>query len=195
MIAAGFVTSVNEALSLILAIEEIFCWSDSRVVVCWIQSDKDYKQFVFNRRSEIVKLTGVGIWKHCAGTGNPVDFGSRDVFANNLVSNELWWKAPSRLIGPPESYPVNHTIREEEIVENCEKEVKVQSNITITLAVTHEDKESAIINATRFSNWAKLLRVIALVRKFIAVLKNPVIDRAIAAEVILAAERLWMVDM
>ena len=131
MIAAGLVTSVKEALSLILAIEEIFCWSDSRVVVCWIQSDKVYKQFVFNRRSEIVKLTGVGIWKHCAGTENPVDLGSRDVFTNNLVSNELWWKAPSRLIGPPESYPVNHTIGEEEIVENCEKEVKVHSQISL----------------------------------------------------------------
>ena len=161
LIAARLVTSVKEALSPVLAIDGTFCWSDSKVILCWLQTDKDYKQFVFNRRKEIIKLTGVDCWRHCAGTENPADLGSRGCFATTLVSSELWWKGPAWLRGPPETYPESHTTGEErEVLENCEKDVKVQAKSSTILLATKGNEGcqlSAIIDIKRFSNWTKLL--------------------------------------
>ena len=87
---------------------------------------------------------------------------------------------------------------EQEVLEKCDREVKVQSKIATTLVAARGNKErhlSAVIDATRFNNWNKLLRVTALVRKFIAALKNPVIDRSIVAEDIQLAERLWVIEL
>ena len=87
---------------------------------------------------------------------------------------------------------------EQSVLEQCDNEVKVRSKITTMIFAARGDKESQpseVIDVTRFSNWTKLLRVTALVRKFIAVLKNPIIDRSIVAEDIQQAERLWVMDL
>ena len=49
LILARFVSAVREALNQVIHIEEVFCWTDSVTVFHWIQSDKEFKQFVQNR--------------------------------------------------------------------------------------------------------------------------------------------------
>ena len=160
LISARQITAVKEALSPVLSVYGIFCWSDSKVVL-WIQADRDYKQFVFNRRKEIVSLTGVESWKHCAGTENPADLGSRGCFATTLVTDEIWWKGPPWLRGSPEAYPARMALEiEQEVLEKCDRKVKVQSKIATTLVAARGNKESqlsAVIDVRRFNNWNKLL--------------------------------------
>lgn len=72
LILARLISSVQEALGKLLNIKEVFCWTDSITVFYWIQSNKEFKQFVQNRIEEIHKLTDVKSWRHCPGqTGEP----------------------------------------------------------------------------------------------------------------------------
>ena len=49
LILARLVSALREALNQVIHIEEDFCWTDSVTVFHWIQSDKEFKQFVQNR--------------------------------------------------------------------------------------------------------------------------------------------------
>ena len=57
LILARLISAVREALTQVIHIEEVPCWTDSITVFHWIQSDKEFKQFVQNRIEEIHKLT------------------------------------------------------------------------------------------------------------------------------------------
>ena len=102
LILAPLISAVREALTQVIHIEEVFCWTDSITVFHWIQSDKEFKQFVQNRIEEIHKLTDVKSWRHCPGIENPADIGSRGCLASELVSSSLWWKGPAWLQSYPE---------------------------------------------------------------------------------------------
>ena len=55
---ARLIKCVHEALTSVLYVNGIVCWSDSLVTLYWIKGlDKDYKQFVENRVSEIRETT------------------------------------------------------------------------------------------------------------------------------------------
>ena len=71
---ARLIKCVHEALTSVLHINEIVCWSDSLVTLYWIKGfDKDYKQFIENRVSEIRETTEMQQWRHCPGILNPAD--------------------------------------------------------------------------------------------------------------------------
>ena len=199
LISARLLSAVKEALHPVICINGVYCWTDSKCVLYWIKADKEYKQFVYNRRKEIVELTSIDSWRHCPGTENPADLGSRGCFASEIVNNSLWWDGPSWLRGPPECYPTSESVaEEEEILKECQKEVKLQpKKVTSLLIVPGESncRISRVIDCTRFSTWRKLLRVTALVLKFIKLLKKSVVTPIVVAEDILHAEKLWIKDV
>ena len=48
-----------------LSQEHIFCWTDSSIVLSWLDSQpKDYKPFVSNRIAAILKVTPASSWRH-----------------------------------------------------------------------------------------------------------------------------------
>lgn len=49
LILARLISSVQEALDKLFNRKEVFCWTDSITVFYWIQSNKEFKQFVQNR--------------------------------------------------------------------------------------------------------------------------------------------------
>ena len=114
LILARLVSAVREALTKIHT-EDVFCWTDSITVFHWIQSDKEFKQFVQNRIDEIHKLADVKSWRHCPGIENPADIGSRGCLASELVSSSLWWKGPARLQSSPKDYPKLGAVSDEEL--------------------------------------------------------------------------------
>ena len=91
LISARLLSSVKEALQPVICINGVYCWTDSKCVLYWIKSDKEYKQFVYNRRMEIVELTNMDSWRHCSGTENPADLGTRGSFASQIVGKLLRW--------------------------------------------------------------------------------------------------------
>ena len=57
---------------------EIFNWTDSMTVLCWITNDKLRKQYVLHRVREIHRLTAKESWGFCPGKENPADLPSRE---------------------------------------------------------------------------------------------------------------------
>ena len=89
------IKTTEDALQLVVKIDEIYCWVDSMTVVYWIlEEDKEWKPFVQNRVSEIRKLVPPASWLHCLSQQNMADVASRGTLASRLVRNERWWNGP-----------------------------------------------------------------------------------------------------
>ncbi|GBN75297.1 hypothetical protein AVEN_219110-1 [Araneus ventricosus] len=102
VLLAKLVTRVISALK--LDITNTFLWSDSVIVLCWLQKELCYlKTFVANRVSEIQKLTNVDQWRHVSSQDNPADLISRSVDPDRLSESSLWWSGPEFLTH--DSYP------------------------------------------------------------------------------------------
>ncbi|GBM16942.1 hypothetical protein AVEN_267331-1 [Araneus ventricosus] len=102
VLLAKLVTRVNSALK--LDISNTFLWSDSMIVLCWLQKEQCYlKTFVVNRVSGIQKLTNVDQWRHVSSHDNPADLISRGVDPDRLSESSLWWSGPEFLTH--DSYP------------------------------------------------------------------------------------------
>ena len=145
LILARLISAVREALTHVILIEEVFCWTDSITVFHWIQSDKEFKQFVQNRIEDIHKLMDVKSWRHCPGIENPADIGSRGCLASELVSSTLWWKGPAWLQSSPKSFPKFGTVSDEGLPEECSREFKEtegnSENMTNTATTVNLTKE------------------------------------------------------
>jgi len=77
LLLARLTSHMLEALQSVIDVKMGSCFTDSRVALYWIQEeDKQWEQFVHNRRVKIRKLVPVKHWRHCAGKGNPADMPS-----------------------------------------------------------------------------------------------------------------------
>ena len=84
---------VHSALRVELRLEPSICYTDSIVVLYWIKRvDKEWKQFVENRVTEIRRLAPAVWWQHCPGADNPADMPSRGMDPLQLVNNPLWFQ-------------------------------------------------------------------------------------------------------
>ena len=91
--------------SSISVINERFSWVDSITVLCWIQNDKVWKQYVQHGVDEISKLSDRKAWGHCPGHLNPADMSFRGVAASELINWTSWWQGPAFLSEPVSSWP------------------------------------------------------------------------------------------
>lgn len=55
--------------------------------LCWMQSERIWKQYVQYRVEEIRSLASKDAWRHCPGQLNPADIPSRDQNAKKLSIN------------------------------------------------------------------------------------------------------------
>ena len=211
LILARLISSIQEALVKVLNLKEIFCWTDSITVFYWIQSNKEFKQFVQNRIEEIHKLTDVKSWRHCPGVENPTDVGSRGCLASELVDDSLWWEGPAWLKDPPKNYPNSEVSKEEELTEEGRKEFKAKEwnpeNVTTMVNQTRKPdnpiKLTEVIHCEWFSDATKLFRVTALSLKFIKNLKSVKNGKresrskqiTLTAEEINQAKTLWICEV
>ncbi|XP_074645844.1 uncharacterized protein LOC141902102 [Tubulanus polymorphus] len=98
LLASRLATYIKESMDSRLHIDT-HIWSDSQIVLSWINSDRQLSTFVKNRILEIRRLTSkcMSYWHYCNSESNPADLLSRGVFADTLTSCELWWKGPTWL--------------------------------------------------------------------------------------------------
>lgn len=93
--------------SLNIVFDKITYWSDSTIVLNWIQTQPSKLQvFVSNRVAEIQELTDIRNWRHVPTEQNPADLLSRGVFPNQLRQSELWWHGPLFLSNSEDEWPV-----------------------------------------------------------------------------------------
>lgn len=74
-------------------------WSEPTLetVLCWIQNDKHWKQYVKHHVHEIRQTTAKKDWRYCPGVQNAADLPSRGLTGNKMVDNSLWWCGPQFL--------------------------------------------------------------------------------------------------
>ena len=134
--------------------------------------DKEWKQFVENRVTEIRQLAPAAWWQYCPGADNPANLPSRGVDPLQVANNALWFEGP-RWLCESSSGRFSDSCIPEHVPEACATELKVKESHRcqeshLLLVSDHKD---LVIRCENFSSLKRLLKVTALVHKFIQVLK------------------------
>ena len=143
--------------SLTINIADIFMWTDSSIVIAWLNSSsRMLKTFVANRVAEIQTITSTDHWRHVSSKENPADLLTRGLSGGELRTSRLWWSGPSWLEQNEDNWPVQQNLKPvEEIPELKSKEL-------VTL-VTH----TSLPMFDNISSLKTLRRVMAYVLRFV----------------------------
>ncbi len=109
LVAAHLLAKLIKHVAHLLKIstDHLFAWTDSMIVLCWLQKPPaTLKTFVANRVSDIQEHLTASHWRHVSTTQNPADLLSRGLAADQLVNSKLWWEGPPWLVKAPEEWPV-----------------------------------------------------------------------------------------
>lgn len=139
--------------------ENIKAWTDSMVVLAWLNSHPSrWKTFVGNRVSEILTTLNPTQWMHVASKNNPADCASRGIPPSALIGNKLWFSGPSFLKEKIVRYERPKGLSTE--LEEC---IKVHTTTIISDGSIFE----------RFSSLQRLVRIVAYCRRFLKSNKVP----------------------
>jgi len=104
VLLAKFFRRATRALN--VNIHESYLWTDSSIVLTWIQGPSNkWKTFVGNRVTTIQEETFSAKWRHVPSQSNPADLISRGTNPTNLSTATLWWNGPSWLTQEPSEWP------------------------------------------------------------------------------------------
>ncbi|XP_055602043.1 uncharacterized protein LOC129750900 isoform X1 [Uranotaenia lowii] len=85
----------NVKRSFEITFDQIILWSDSMVVLTWIQTPSTkLKTYISNRVDYIQKTTSPALWQHIGTKENPADALSRGLMPNEIVDFDKWWHGP-----------------------------------------------------------------------------------------------------
>ena len=77
---------------------KINCWSDSKVVLAWLQGDINrWERYIANRVSEINNIISPNQWSYVKSEENPADCATRGLYPTQLQKFKLWWEGPAWL--------------------------------------------------------------------------------------------------
>ncbi|CAH2096233.1 unnamed protein product [Euphydryas editha] len=92
--------------SLRAKISRVYCWTDSTIVLGWLQMlPCKLQPFVRNRVADILEKTDTCIWRHVPTSMNPADLISRGVNISTLHKLDLWWSGPEFLMEDSSHWP------------------------------------------------------------------------------------------
>ncbi|GFT72682.1 uncharacterized protein TNCV_755871 [Trichonephila clavipes] len=158
--------------SLTLPIQQIMLWTDSNIVLAWIQrSPEQLQTFIGNRIKIIQRLTQNCQWNHVSSNENPANLISRGLNASDISSKQLWWHGPDFLREELEANPIDF----ERITSDSDylKELK-PANVLLTSC-----KFSLIDDLSkRSNNYTKLLHVLSYIFRFLHNSRNPSVKRS-----------------
>ena len=186
------ITTVEEALKPLVAIEKIYCWTDSTTALHWIMgTNKEWKTFLENRVKEVRSCVPPSSWNHCPGTENPADIPSRGTHPSKLSESPVWFRGPEWLQTRENMWPSLRT--ETEPPAECLQEIK---SSTLTNLTAIEASAAAIIDCNKDSSLQRLLRVTAYVKRFVHnISRKERITGPLSTNEIQEAEILWIKEM
>jgi hypothetical protein len=137
-----------------LTVHNIYLWTDSSIVLTWIQDvPSRWKTFISNRVTLIQEATSGATWRHVPSSDNPADLISRGIDPAALSMATLWWHGPNWLLHDASNWPSRD-------FKLATDNLEVKKTF-VTCAEPRED-----ITA-RFSKLLRLKRVIAFCRRFL----------------------------
>ncbi|XP_055614842.1 uncharacterized protein LOC129761157 [Toxorhynchites rutilus septentrionalis] len=99
------------AQSLSARLSERYFWTDSRDVLCWINSDhRRYSQFVAFRVSEILETSDAKEWRWVPTNQNVADEGTKWSRQPDLSASSRWFQGPEFLRKPKAYWRLPHSM-------------------------------------------------------------------------------------
>ena len=87
-----------------LTVNESYLWTDSSIVLTWIQGPPNkWKAFVGNRVDLIQEQTAAATWRHVPSQSHPAEFISMGIEPTTLSTSTLCWKGQQWLTQEPSS--------------------------------------------------------------------------------------------
>ena len=158
VLLVNLIETVSTALE--LPISSYSAWTDSTIVLSWIQSHASrWKTFVANRISTIQSSSLPLKWFHIRSEDNPADCASRGLSATDLSKFPLWWTGPQVLqhVSRPTKPLVDDKIKIHDLVKQEEKPITYHCHAT---AVNPDE----FLNL--YSDLSKTVRVVAWCQRF-----------------------------
>ncbi|XP_076384582.1 uncharacterized protein LOC143263683 [Megalopta genalis] len=139
-----------------IQIDRTILWTDSTIVLHWLNaSPHTLKTFVANRVAEIQSKTTISDWLHVSSSDNPADLLSRGQTVQDFLRASIWQHGPHWLRQERALWPIRELIP-------CTEDPE-QRKVTC-VATTTTPVDTSILE--RYSSWGKLLRIIALCRRW-----------------------------
>ena len=150
---------------------EIFAWSDSTTVLHWLSGlPGKWQTFVSNRVAQIQETVPRRNWYHVPTELNPADLASRGMPVADLLDSKLWWKGPDFLHDFVTCFPAQPT---DEIPSECAaEERKVPLTVSSVSKTTDLPSFLNLIDLTAYEHVYKVCNILALVLRFVAVLRK-----------------------
>ena len=155
----------------------IYFWSDSQIVLHWLNSSKQLKPFISTRVGEITSAFPASCWRYCPTADNPADLLTRGITSQQLILSTTWKYGPAWLTSRhqwPTWHPseVTHSQHPEVITTLAVEEVQA-TDFEITHDKFPEYGFHHIIDISKYNDLTELLSVSAYILRFIHNCKNP----------------------
>ena len=148
----GFRLSKSVIEELRFQIDHVTFWTDSRVVLTWLNSRTGRpKIFVANRIGEILDGSDVSQWRHVPGAMNPADDCSRGLLPSQLSIEHRWFNGPEFLHLTEDCWPTPFSMGPNDQVA-CVQLVKTEENFSHPLSNLIQ-KCSSLRKLTRTVAW------------------------------------------
>ncbi|XP_050538460.1 uncharacterized protein LOC126903928 [Daktulosphaira vitifoliae] len=159
VLLSKWLSRIHKLLSSHMNIDTLYAWSDSTVVLSWINLPQvSFKIFVSNRVKQIRDLLPNCEWRYVPTSINPADCASRGVLPSKLKSSVLYWNGPDFLKNEPRVWPSSIPVM------SASELPEVKTN-AVTLAIV---ENSEVEWFHRFSSYTRLIRVGVLLRRFMS---------------------------
>ncbi|KAL4154263.1 hypothetical protein QTP88_002088 [Uroleucon formosanum] len=158
LLLARWLSRVRDILAPQLNIVGINAWSDSTIVLSWLGAPHEaFKIYVSNRVHQIRTLLPDCRWRHVDSVNNPADCASRGIMPATLAQHKLYWHGPQLAYGDPSEWDDARSP-----LPLCD----LPELRPVSCAARVDEIEVEWFN--RFSNYGRMLRVVAYMRRFIA---------------------------
>lgn len=139
-------------------------WTDSKTLLSWLRTDhRKYHQFVAHRVGEILENTNLDEWRWVPSKLNVADDLTKWPNYHIFEKTNRWFTGPSFLYDSPDKWPIQRDIEVDETMEDM-RVIHAHKDITV----------NSFLDATRFSNWNRLVRTVAFTIRFTKILRSKI---------------------
>lgn len=157
-----------------LSKESIYYWTDSQIVLHWLQKfPSTLKLYVGNRVQAIQARSDVQRWAHVPSESNPADLLTRGMTSEELIRSKLWWNGPTFLSETEERWPKWSMQVSDNHQQSADSEVRKVNKVqkkpyVLALRVKSNRPSADLMNLMRDrSSLNSTLRVTAYIQRFL----------------------------
>ncbi|XP_026323275.1 uncharacterized protein LOC113232713, partial [Hyposmocoma kahamanoa] len=149
---------------------QIYCWSDSKVVLAWLQGNvQRWERYIANRVTQINNIIPSSQWRYVKSEENPADCATRGLTPSQLLTFNLWWEGPQWLKA--------ENLEKDE----CKHTYTTSDGIKTKCCVTNKQHKYGIIPTLldRYSDLKRVTRVLAWIVRAGQIFRNYKMNKVI----------------